>query len=335
MAGITALGTTFNLPNFVGELFAASREDTPFLSAIGGLTGGESTTSTLFQWQQYDLRDPSSRVRKEGDDAQTPVARVRANVTNVVEIHQETVAVSYTKLAAIGQFNSTGSNHAGSVGIAGSNPVTSELTWQVTQELKNVARDINFSFIRNSAMVNPSDNNSERKTCGILGAITTNEIDAEGQALDTEGEEFVLDLMQSIFDNGGIRESETRTLLTNSTQKRALSRFFIREYGQGYSEESRNVGGVNVTSIETDFGRLNIMLEPTMPQDEIAVVSLEECAPVFLEIPDKGFLFVEPLAKTGARDESQIYGEVGLKYGLEKHHGKIINLSTDGPNVES
>src|SRR5690554_6864175 len=134
MAGITALGTTFNLPNFVGELFAASREDTPFLSAIGGLTGGESTTSTLFQWQQYDLRDPSSRVRKEGDDAQTPVARVRANVTNVVEIHQETVAVSYTKLAAIGQFNSTGSNHAGSVGIAGSNPVTSELTWQVTQE---------------------------------------------------------------------------------------------------------------------------------------------------------------------------------------------------------
>ena len=57
MAGITALGTTYNLPNFVGELFAASPEDTPFLSAIGGLTGGESVGSTVFSWQGYDLRD--------------------------------------------------------------------------------------------------------------------------------------------------------------------------------------------------------------------------------------------------------------------------------------
>jgi hypothetical protein len=33
-------GTTFNLPNFVGELFELTPADTPFLSAIGGLTGG-------------------------------------------------------------------------------------------------------------------------------------------------------------------------------------------------------------------------------------------------------------------------------------------------------
>jgi hypothetical protein len=58
------------------------------------------------------------------------------------------------------------------------------------------------------------------------------------------------------------------------------------------------------------------------------VCSLEEIVPVFLLVPDKGFLFVEPLAKTGASEESQIYGEVGLEYGVEKHHGKIINLAT-------
>ena len=57
MAGITGLGTTYNLPNYVGELFAASPEDTPLLSAIGGLTGGESVGSTIFEWQGYDLRD--------------------------------------------------------------------------------------------------------------------------------------------------------------------------------------------------------------------------------------------------------------------------------------
>jgi len=42
MAGITGQGTTYNLPNYVGELFAVSPEDTPFLSSIGGLTGGVS-----------------------------------------------------------------------------------------------------------------------------------------------------------------------------------------------------------------------------------------------------------------------------------------------------
>ncbi|MGL4300286.1 MAG: SU10 major capsid protein, partial [Candidatus Neomicrothrix subdominans] len=118
MPGITGQGTTFNLPNYVGELFAVTPTDTPFLSAIGGLTGGEGVTSTLFPWQGYDLR-PADKLRQrlEGANAQAAEERVRFNVTNVVEIHQETVEVSYTKLAATGQFNSTGSAHPGSVGV--------------------------------------------------------------------------------------------------------------------------------------------------------------------------------------------------------------------------
>lgn len=325
MAGITDVGTTFNLPNYVGELFAVGRQDTPFLSAIGGLTGGERADGVLFQWQQYDLRAPAgNRNRVEGDDAQTPGARVRANVTNVVEIHQETVATTYTKQAASGQYASTGSAHTGAVGLAGANPVTDEQAWQVTQELKQMARDINYAFV-NGSFANPADNNSARATQGIVGAITTNAVAAGGKALDATGEEFILDLMQSIYDNGGIREGDTRVCLTNSTQKRALTRYFK---SQNQEPRDRNIAGVNVTTVETDFGILNIMLEPAVPQDTIAVVSLEECAPMFLEIPGKGYLFVEPLAKTGAREEDQLYTEVGLKYGLESHHGKITGLDT-------
>jgi hypothetical protein len=78
MAGITGQGTTFNLPNFVGELFAVSREDTPFLSSIGGLTGGRAAESTLFQWQSYDLRAAADdRQRLEGAAAPTAEERVR------------------------------------------------------------------------------------------------------------------------------------------------------------------------------------------------------------------------------------------------------------------
>lgn len=322
MAGITGMGTTFNLPNYVGELFSESPQDTPFLSSIGGLTGGEAVTSTLFQWQGYNLRDAADdRQRTEGADAPTAEERVRFNVFNVVEIHQEALDVSYTKQAATGQFNSTGSTHPGSVGISGMNPVMDEVDWQTRQHLIQIARDVEKSFITGT-FANPADNLTPRKTRGILQAIATNVIAAAGAELD---EDMVLDLLQSVWENGGIQVSETATLMCNAYQKRRLTTIFITN--KNYQETSRTVGGVHVTTIETDFGTLNIMLNRYMPTDEVAVVSLEECAPRFLLVPGKGFLFVEPLSKTGASDKYQIYGEIGLKYGNEKAHGKITGLA--------
>lgn len=78
MPGITGLGTTYNLPNYVGELFGASPEDTPLLSAIGGLTGGQSAGATFVEWQGYDLRDAADdRQRTEGAAAPDGEARAR------------------------------------------------------------------------------------------------------------------------------------------------------------------------------------------------------------------------------------------------------------------
>lgn len=321
MAGITGQGTTFNLPNYVGELFATSPTDTPFLSSIGGLTGGEAVSSTLFQWQGYDLRDAAAdRQRVEGANAPTAEQRVRFNVTNVLEIHQESVEISYTKLAATGQYNSTGSAHPGSVGIDGSNPVTAEADWQIRQALVQIARDVETSFI-NGTFANPATNATPRKTRGILEAITTNVVAAAGAALTHD---MVIDLAQAVWEAGGINRQETAALMCNGFQKRALTKIFVTD--ANYQEMTRDIGGVSVTTIITDFGMLNVMLNRYMPADTIALVSLDECAPCFMNIPGKGFLFVEPLARQGAAERSQIYGEIGLKYGNEKAHGKITGL---------
>lgn len=404
MAGITGQGTTFNLPNYVGELFRVTPTDTPFLSAIGGLTGGEQADGVLFQWQGYDLRAADKlRQRVEGANAPTAEARVRFNVTNVVEVHQEAVETSYTKMAATGQFNSTGSAHTGAVGLAGSNPVADEHAWQVQQALTQIARDVEKSFI-GGTFANPSTNATARRTQGILAATSTNAADKGtivgngASAIATNGtitetthglvvgnqviarglgtgaigvldeehiyyvltaptadtftlglrpggstitfagtgtadfyepalltEAMVLDLLQAVWDNGGIAVSETATLMCNSTLKRALTTIFITS--KNYQEQTRNVGGVAVSMIETDFGTLNIMLNRYMPSGALQVVSLEECAPVFLPIPGRGFLFEEPLAKQGAADRSQLYGEIGLKYGNEKSHGKLLAVA--------
>ena len=136
MPGITGMGTTYNLPNYVGELFAASREDTPLLSAIGGLTGGRATKATSFEWQGYDLRDPDdTRQRLEGADAPDGEARTRYKASNVVEIHQEAVNLSYTKQGATGQLNTDG---APTVNIGGTIVPADELGWQISQQIKQI-----------------------------------------------------------------------------------------------------------------------------------------------------------------------------------------------------
>ncbi|TXS22621.1 hypothetical protein EAO71_24275 [Streptomyces sp. ms191] len=397
MAGITGLATTFDLPNYAGELFALTPADTPFLSAIGGLTGGGMTSGVEFEWQTYDLRDPSQRTRVEGATAPTAEERVRANVRNVAQIHQEKVSVSYTKQATMGMMTTPGS--APYRGVDGSNPVNSELDWQVAQALKSIALDVNYSFI-NGSFSNPTTNATARKTRGLLAAVTSNRI-AKGvtttgatSATDTitstghglvDGDKIVFtntstattivagriyyvdaidantfkvatssggtaitlgtvtglaytnpwetalttdhvsDLLQLAYDNGGISEQATATLIVNSAQRRAVTKAFASAYGQ-FQETSRTVGGVAVDTLITDFGTLNVMMDRHMPQDVITVASLEQCRPVFLNVPGKGVMFEEPLAKTGASDEVQLYGEIGLEYGNERAHAVMTGL---------
>ncbi len=324
MPGITGQGTTYNLPNYVGELFLVSPQDTPLLSSIGGLTGGRSTDSEYFTWSKYDLREPDDeRQRLEGANAPTPEMRVRGTEHSILEIHHEALELSYTKQAAVGQFGDVGVEHPNVAGLNGSNAVNDEMDWQLRIALLQIARDCEASFTTGTYH-DPTDNSEARRTRGILEAIETNVRNAGGDDFSTE---MLLNLMQDVWEVGGISVDETRTLLCGGTQKRRITKAFITD--ANYQQESRTVGGVHVDVIETDFGKVNVMLDRYMPADSLAVLSLEQLAPRFLSIPGKGHFFEEPLAKQGAADRSQLYGEIGLEYGSEIDHGKIEGLSTD------
>jgi Family of unknown function (DUF5309) len=393
MAGISALGTTYNLPNYTGLLFGLTPADTPFFSAIGGLTGGGQTTDVEFEWGTYDLRSAGQNVALEGQTAPTPQERVRGTAKNVLQIHQEAVAVSYTKQAATARLGGLASQ-----GTA--NSVLNELDWQTRTMLVQMVRDINWSFINGTYQL-PVDNTTARKTRGLLSAITSNVtsvagvgttgaaaaatdlitatahglvandtvrfnsvgaatplstslvyyVSATGLAANTFSVSLtkggtVVDItvdgtvnwnkgtaltkanidttLQLAYDNGGLTGG-LATLLVGSAQKLAITTAYT---AAGYVLKSldNNVGGVNVTGIDTDFGQLNVMLDRAMPQDAIAIVSMEQCKPVFLEVPGKGHFFEEPLAKTGASDQNQLYGETGLAYGNQLTHAKITGL---------
>ncbi|MDQ5863058.1 MAG: DUF5309 domain-containing protein, partial [Actinomycetota bacterium] len=139
--------------------------------------------------------------------------------------------------------------------------------------------------------------------------------------------DLIGNLLQSVYDNGGISEQGTATIFVPSGQKRAVTKAYATgNVGAQLLGGTRNVGGVSVDTIITDFGTLNIAVDRALPADALAVVSLEQIDPVFLAIPGKGVLFEEELAKTGASDKTQIYGEIGLSYGNERSHGVLRGL---------
>ena len=408
MSGLTGIGTTFNEPNYHGELFALTPTETPLLSMTGGLSGGRQSSSTQFEWQTYDLRNPDIRPRLEGADAPTAEGRVRSNVTNVVQIFQESVSTSYTKQAAYGQFNTSGAAPFVSYdGLGVGNPVANEHTWQIAQSLTQIARDVNYSFWHGKKVV-ATDNTVARQTAGLLSTTTTNKtyalaavtgaaatdtITANGHGLANGDQVSFVDVdvatgirpdrtyfvvstatntfkvaaaaggtaitlgtaapvfvrvsgtgavkitvdalnafIQGIFDNGGLAYGDTRTLFVPSIQKTLLTKAYATAYGSNVngaigSNTGNTVGGGSVDTLVTDFGRLNVVVERALPKDCIFAASAEQVHPVFLNVPGKGVLFEEQLAKTGSADKTMLYGEIGLAYGSQTAHGVLRGLA--------
>ena len=311
MGAITGQGESYNLPNYVGELFNVSPTDTPLLSAIGGMTGGKSVTSKQFTWQTTDLAGATQTAAVEGADP-TMKGRTRSEVINVTQIMQYGVEVSYTKQAAVG--NLSGQS------IIGNQPVQDELAFQLDMAMKTAARDIEHSFIQGTYVAD-TDISTARQTRGMLEAVTTNEVAAAAAALD---QAKVEDALKQMADSGA--PFEMPVIFANAFQKQKLSAIYSSALA--LAPRDRNIGGVNITTIETDFGQVGIVFERHIPADDVLIADLAFLKPVFLDIPGKGHFFVEPLAQTGAAYKYQVYGEIGLEYGPEQFHAKITDLAT-------
>jgi hypothetical protein len=198
--------------------------------------------------------------------------------------------------------------------------VANEITHQTMVKLRQAAIHWNKRLLTGT-YVKPANDTIAPQTRGILNVPTTNVVDLVSAAL-TEVE--VLDFLQGIWSTHGIISSLEPTIMVGATLKRSLGKLFIKD--KGYQEQTRNIAGVSVDTIITDFGTVNVMLERNIPATTLSFAHLGYCKPVFLLIPSKGFLFVEPLGKSGSSDKFQIYGECGLEYGPEMAHGIMTNV---------
>ncbi len=309
MANVSGQATTYNLDNFVGELFFLTAADTPFKTLVASVGGIRRVTSKEFTWQTTDNPSPAQPSTVEGADP-TYEERDRAEVSNVVQIFQYGVEVNYSKLAAIGQVA------AAAAPILGVQPVSNEMDLQEALKLDRAAEDMEVSYLTGTFQ-NPSNNSTGRKTRGVSTAMTTNTVAAG-----------TIDLTKDLIDN------LLRTMHSNRAKFRRPTIFAVAIQIQRLNDiyefvpESRTVGGANIQSIVTPFGMLDVVLDRHVTNTELLIVDLAFCKAVVMPIPGKGELFLEPRAMTGAALKSMLYGEWGLEYGPERYHGKITGLTS-------
>lgn len=318
MPQVNGTGHTFNLPNYAGDLFTASPTQTPFLSMIGGLSGGKQTDNFEFQTGVvYDLPDATQPDISEQASVKAPTAShvARSQQTNVVQIHQEVIDLTYAKQSNSGRLS--GLNSANQT----ANP-NDEKAFQIQQKLVKIARDAEHSFL-NGTYQKTEDGSTSNRTRGMLELCTSD----AGTSIDAAGTALTKALFDQLFremaDHGAAFTN--MVLFCNSYIKQAITNLYA-EFFKANMQMTQNIAGMNITQIESDFCKVGIVFDPFIKQDSLLVADVAQIAPVFQPVPGKGNFFEEPLAKEGASDRIQIYGQIGLAHAPAFLHGAITGL---------
>ena len=314
------IADTWNCPNFVGDLFLIGANQTPFLNMIGGLNqGGKIVGSLEFDIAQtYALESAAQPSVTENDSltAPTPVTYVRGRDANTCQFYHRKCGASYAKLAQ-SQAVSVVAGGAGTffVDMTQSTKVASEIDFQIETHLRQIAVNFDYTCL-NGAYQRAISKSVAPKSRGIVTAISTSSVDASSAALTTD---LVEELLRTMAGNGA--EWRNPVIFVNAFLKQKLTSLYA------YAPQDRNVGGANIKQIETDFGMLGVVWDPHMDTNTLLVADMDVCVPVFCEVPGKGLLFYEELSKTGAAETGQLFGIMGLDYGPEELHGKLINVA--------
>lgn len=313
-----ATAMSFGTPNFSGMLFRKGVEATPFSTLIGA-NRGYTNHVEFVMGQYYNSIAGSQPNISESASLTAPEALVatRSQLTNVTQIFQETVSVSYAKESNMGTMSG--------VNVAGQQPnPQSELEFQISRAMAKIAQDIEYTFI-NGVYNKATNDNEVNKSRGILTAITTNEINAGG---DSMSRNLISKALMAISNAGG---DISNIIVGMSAIHLAQLDYDANKNGMTAVPREREVNGLKIQTVLTPFGAVGVQLMSTIPVGTALVFTPSIMRPMEMIVPNKGNFFLEPLAKTGAGENYQIFGQIGLDSGAEWLSAKITGLSEDFP----
>lgn len=309
------LATSFGVLNYSGMLFNKGNRRTPLSTMIASRL--KTTDHVEFVvGQEFSTGGGSQPSISEDASLTAPDASVvtRAQLTNVTQIFQETVGVSYAKMSNMGTLS--GANVANQQ----ANPMR-ELDFQVAAKMQKIQADIEFTFMQGVYNKATADNEAN-KTRGLNSAITTNVIDMSGKPA---GLWAISDLLKMIYESnapiGGLvawGDATTMYQIHADAQQNGLT----------IVTSDRAVNGIYLNRLLTPLGDVYLYLGEYLPAGTMFLLDLDVLAPVIQPVPEKGNFFLEELSRAGAGQKYQLFGQIGLDHGPEWYHGKLVNLDT-------
>lgn len=307
-----------NTPNYSGMLFNKGNTKTPFSTMIGAKR--KYTNHTEFvTGQEFETAQGSQPSISEAQSLTAPESSVvkREQKTNVTQIFQESVGISYAKESNMGALS--GLNVAGQQ----ANPINEE-DFQVAAKMAKIGQDIEYTFINGTFHKSTGDTDANQSR-GLLNAITSNILDANGKPLTFM---LVCEALKSIKESNG--DITNIVLGLDSTSRLQLNADAVAN-GLTIAESGRDINGIAVDKVITPLGTVYLRDLKYLPAGTIALFDPFIMAPVEQLVPGKGNFFIEELAKMGAGTKKQIFGQMGLDHGPEWYSAKITNLSTEMP----
>lgn len=310
--------TRIEYPNYSGFLFNKGQTKTPFSTMIG-LHPKFTSHCEFAVGQEYETPEGEQPAISEEASLTAPKAEPvkRTQFSNITQIFHKTVSVSYAKQSDMGTL--AGINAAGQI----ANPID-EVDFQAVATMQKIAQDIEYTFI-NGVYHKATSKTDANKTSGILSAITTNVLDVNGAPLTYW---LVAEALKCIYEKNA--PTVDLVLGVDATTLLQLNYDAVQNK-MTIVPNARNINGISITTVLTPLGEVGVTLLQYLPGGTAVVFDPMLMAPVYQPVPKKGNFFMEPLSKTGASDDQQIFGQVGLDYGPEWYYAKLTNISRQTP----
>lgn len=308
--------TSFGVLNYSGMLFNKGNVKTPLSSIIG--SKAKTTNHVEFvTGQEYSSGGNGSQPKiTENQSLTAPDASVttREQKTNVTQIFQESVGISYGKQSNMGTLSGI------NVANQQANPI-SELDFQVAAKIQKVNRDIEYTFI-NGVYHKATSDNDANLTRGLIPAITSNTMAMNEKPL---GLWDIADMVKKIYNANA--PTEGLVLWCDAVTLFQINADAVQN-GLTIVPAAREINGISLSSVVTPIGVVYLHLGECLPAGTALLLNLDVLAPVYQPVPGKGNFFLEQLAKTGAGEKYQLFGQIGLDHGAEWYHGKFTSIST-------
>ena len=311
--------TSFGVLNYSGMLFNKGNVLTPLSAMIGGRV--KTTNHVEFvTGQEYTVGGGAQPAISETASLTAPDATVvtREQKTNVTQIFHETVGVSYAKQSNMGTLSGV------NIENQQANPM-SELDFQVAAKMQKINNDIEYTFI-NGVYNKATTDATVNKTRGLIAAIGADTTVAMADAPMSlwkiaEGQKKIADANAPTTNLVLLCDATTMLQINADAQTNGLT----------IVPADRTVNGIALSSIITPMGVVYLAFGKYLPAGTALLLNIDVISPVIQPVPGKGNFFLEELARVGAGQKYQLFGQIGLDHGPAWYHAKFTGISTDLP----